>query len=319
MYCIKQILYSLLICCCLAACKDVRQQHVKCVTDKTEDVSLGNDCSFPFIEIPSLITQPEEQRNYYLKHYWDNYDFSDTVLVNNECVAEQGVAELLFVLLDSSTSDKQIQYCFKQICCSMEKYPHVYKVFSNLIDDYLYNPNSPYYSEKLYAFYLERILSSEMQESYKSTFRFKLDLIKRNNPGNIASSFVYYLPDGTKTSLAETVVSGKYLVLFFYDPDCPQCHKIVDDMIADESLKKAVDDGKVTVLAVYTEGDEDVWLRSLNDMPESWIIGNDKLFINNNALYDLKAMPSLYLLDANKRVILKDASFNRICSMMGIF
>ena len=35
-------------------------------------------------------------------------------------------------------------------------------------------------------------------------------------------------------------------------------------------------------------------------------------FFRIEQVYDLKAMPTLYLLDAEKRVILKDASFEQV-------
>ena len=47
-------------------------------------------------------------------------------------------------------------------------------------------------------------------------------------------------------------------------------------------------------------------------MPEGWTVGTDHEAIKTGALYDLKAMPSLYLLDGNKQVILKDAPYEQI-------
>ena len=38
---------------------------------------------FPFPSIPSTLTEPEERKEYLLQHYWDNFDFSDSALVNN--------------------------------------------------------------------------------------------------------------------------------------------------------------------------------------------------------------------------------------------
>ena len=41
-------------------------------------------------------------------------------------------------------------------------------------------------------------------------------------------------------------------------------------MFADRSLAEAVADGKVMVLAVYAEGDTEVWKKYLNGMPGNW-------------------------------------------------
>lgn len=55
------------------------------------------------------------------------------------------------------------------------------------------------------------------------------------------------------------------------------------------------------------------WKRHLSDFPKEWINGYDKgLVIKEKNLYDLKAIPTLYLLDQKKIVILKDAPIREI-------
>ena len=51
--------------------------------------------------------------------------------------------------------------------------------------------------------------------------------------------------------------------------------------------------------------------------PEEWYNGFDPdLIIRNDLLYNVRAIPSLYLLDAEKRVILKDAPENKVFSIL---
>lgn len=54
-------------------------------------------------------------------------------------------------------------------------------------------------------------------------------------------------------------------------------------------------------------------IKKLSDMPDNWVNAYDeKLQISNEELYDLKAMPTLYLLDKEKKVLLKDAELKDI-------
>ena len=74
-------------------------------------------------------------------------------------------------------------------------------------------------------------------------------------------------------------------------------------------LAELQEKGLLTVLAIDTESDGDVWERTKRDMPHRWIVGHDdNNVITESALYDLPAMPVLYLLDADKTVILKDVA-----------
>lgn len=46
---------------------------------------------------------------------------------------------------------------------------------------------------------------------------------------------------------------------------------------------------------------------------KEWTNGYDKeLVIKNKNLYDLRAIPTLYLLDKNKTVLLKDATLQKV-------
>ncbi|WP_288180294.1 hypothetical protein [Bacteroides sp. CAG:633] len=94
--------------------------------------------------------------------------------------------------------------------------------------------------------------------------------------------------------------------------ECESCHAVLGQMTASAALAKAVQTGRMSVLAIYTEGNEEVWRKALPDMSEGWTIGADHEAVKTGTLYDLKAMPSLYLLDGQKKVLLKDAAFEEI-------
>lgn len=281
--------------------------------------SLRTDDSFPFPTIPVMITQPEERKTYLLSHYWDEFNFADTVLVNNRDLTEQGFVNNISLLADQTNTQELVWKGIDNFCSAMEKYEHARRVCMQMMDDYLYNPNSPYYNEKIYTVYLERMLESKMlDDARKSTLKFKLDLIKRNIPGSVATDFEYVLPNGKKSSLLHTKANGGKLLMVFYDPDCPSCHEIMHQMITDEALANAVAERKLTVLAVYTEGDVDVWEKSVTVMPKGWIVVHDNMVVKEKALYDLKAMPSIYLLDGQKKVLLKDAPYGEVRRSLGL-
>lgn len=290
-----------------------KQAENKNTSEETPVQTTAAETEFPFPDIPALLTRPEERLTYLLKHYWEKFDFADTALVNNRNVAEQGMVNHLSLLTDEAVSEALVKESVESFCRSMEQQAHARKVFLQQIDEYLHNPDSPYRNDQLYGVYLDCMLQSKMlDEAQKSSLRFKRELIARNNPGSKATPFAYTLPDGKKSGLMQTPVEGDHLLLVFYDPECPSCHQIMEQMRTDTDLARKVKEKQLTVLAVYTEGDETVWRKDLPDMPEEWIIGNDGQEVKDRALYDLRAMPSLYLMDGQKRVILKDAPYEEI-------
>lgn len=296
----------------LEACQ-VRQNSQLSVSSSRQDTASVRQTQFSFPEIPATLTEPEARKAWLLTHYWEQFDFADTTLVNNRDVTEQGFVNFIALLADGTTPEELTRESLENWCTGFVGKDHARRVLTLTTDEYLYNPNSPFYNENLYGLYLETLLGMLPQtDAMRSSYQFKLGLVKRNNPGNRATDFTYYLPDGTRRTLAATQVKGDRLLLMFYDPECESCHEVLLQMAADATLAEAVRTGKLSVLAIYTEGNDEAWRKALADMPEGWTVGTDHEAIKTGALYDLKAMPSLYLLDGNKQVILKDAPYEQI-------
>lgn len=277
----------------------------------TASVVLQAQFSFP--QIPAMLSTAEDRKAYLLSHYWEQFDFADTTLVNNRDVTEQGFVNFIALLAEENTPEELIRESLKNWGTRFLPEIHARKVLTQMADDYWYNPNSPFYNERLYGLYLETLLSQLPQEdAMRFSYQFKLELLKRNQVGKLATDFQYELSDGTRRSLKATPVKGNRLLLLFYDPECESCHEVLLQMATDKALAAAVKAGQISVLAIYTEGNEDAWRKNLPDMPAGWMVGMDREVVKNEALYDLKAMPSLYLLDGKKQVLLKDAPYGVI-------
>ena len=280
---------------------------------QSDSIAVKVQDKFPFPAIPELLTSPGERRDYLLTHYWEQFDFADTTLVNNRDVTEQGFVNFIALLADGTTPEELTRESLANWCAGFVGKEHARQVLTQTADSYLFNPNSPFYNEGLYGLYLETMLGVLPQtDAVRSSYQFKLELVRRNNPGDRATDFTYYLPDGTRRTLAATPTKNDRLLLMFYDPECESCHEVLLQMAADTALAEAVRAGKLSVLAVYTEGNEEAWRKALPDMPGGWTVGTDREAVKTGALYDLKAMPSLYLLDGSKTVLLKDAAYEKI-------
>ncbi len=268
---------------------------------------------FPFPQIPATLRTPEARKDYLLRNYWTAFDFANRPLLDNRDVTEQGLVNFIALLADGQTDQPLADAALATLTERMMPHADGREVMGKLLKDYLYNPNSPMYNEPLYARYLHAVeVCGASPSAERQRARYLLRLIERNRPGEVATDFTYYNKEGKRMTLAQTAVKGDRLMLLFYDPECDECHALLERMKADTRLTEAVRMGKVTVLAVYTEGDDEVWRRALPDMPSTWLVGTDRGEVKERALYDLKAMPCLYLLDSQKHVILKDAEYEEV-------
>lgn len=284
-------------------------------TADTRQQTAGQD-AFPFPQIPEVMTDPEERRSYLLAHYWDEFDFADTTLLHKAEVTEQGLVN--YIALVASHPDRgEADASVDTFCRLLAASEAATQEMPLLMDKYLYDPMSPLRDDALYVRFLDGLLAHvPAGDARRDRWNFLRELAGRNNPGQEATDFTYYLPDGSRHTLWGT--KAGQLLLFFYDPECENCHATLLDMKSNRALAEAVRSGRLTVLAIYTEGNPDVWRARLDEMPRGWVVGIDREVIKNKALYDLKAMPTLYVLDAEKKVQLKDADWNAVGEALGL-
>jgi thioredoxin-related protein len=121
----------------------------------------------------------------------------------------------------------------------------------------------------------------------------------------LAADFKFENRNGSNGSLLSTKYTG-YLMLIFYDPDCDECKETLAGLSQNNMLNDMIAERLVTVLAVCTEGEKHTWQCSLSDLPNSWTVTYDISGINENNIYILRAMPTIYILDENHRIVGKD-------------
>lgn len=262
--------------------------------------------TFPYPDIPQELKNPKERGTYLLAHYWDGFDFNDTTLIHKPELAEQGFANFIDLLPRfGSTVAEQGVGAFAQRAFRTTVPKNVRNHFATLIERYLQNPNSPLRSDELYIMFLKRMVASPIfTQTERGRFAYQLKNAQKNLPGTVAADFKYATRSGKASTLHKT--KGKLLLLIFYDPACTHCTDILNGLRTDTLLCRLIKERRLSVLAIYTEGDRPLWNATKTDLPVEWAVGIDESDIVENGIYDIPAMPTLYLLDKNKRVILKD-------------
>ena len=106
-------------------------------------------------------------------------------------------------------------------------------------------------------------------------------------------------------------IKADYVLVYFNDPDCEDCRRVKELLTLSPVVNDLLESGRLKLLSVCVEGKTPAWEKA--EFPAGWIDGYDAdQRLTREQVYDLKAMPTLYLLDAEKRVILKDASFEQV-------
>mgnify|MGYP000027193272 CR=1 FL=1 len=240
--------------------------------------------SFPYPAIPDTLRSVEQRAGYLSEHYWDNYNFADTLLLKSKEMTEQGFVNFIDILnrfnLDNASKGvAQKDITQKGIACFTRKAfsnAAAKERFENLIEHYFEDQLSPVRNDRVYLIFLEEMKNSPcFDETEKERIAFKIKTTNKNLPGDIAINFKLKDESGKEHQLSD--YKDQKIILYFYDPDCENCRKV------------------------------SAWLKQQTIPADIKVL---KMIADNHIsyIYSLKNMPTIFLLDKENKVILKDCT-----------
>lgn len=271
--------------------------------------SLAAVRELPLPNIPATLRRPGERAEYLLMHFWDAMDFADTTASRNREFMEQNFANFASVFPHAGTT--AVAAAVGRLLNRAEADEPAYMMLAEIAEKYLYEPDSPLCDDQYYTVFLEELLRSPILDEYeKIRPAYQLDIARKNCTGSTAADFAYIDRNGHAQTLHGT--KGRSVLLVFYDPDCSHCMEIMASLGNDAAIRSAVDRGELTVLAVFADGDRESWKPLPNTIPGDWTEALDTTGVQERELYSFKRLPTLYLLDEDKRVLLKDCDLQTL-------
>lgn len=277
-----------------------------CFGASTLQAQVLERAEFRLPDVPDSLVAPEDRAAYLSVHYWDHFDFSDTSLIARPEITEQAFVDFISILPYAANAPAAVDTLYRRASADRRMLYH----FIELGDKYLYEPNSPMHNEELHILVLQELLANPaLDETDKIRPRYMLEMALKNRPGDVAADFVYV--DRSERAGRLSAVEAPYIILYFNDPDCDDCRRTKASLMALPVISSRLQRGEAVVLSVCVEGKTASWKNAV--YPDHWIDAADEnRQLTLERVYDLKAMPTLYLLDADKRVILKDVPVERI-------
>ena len=283
---------------------------------------------FPECMPPGMLEDPMDRAEYVAEHYWDGITDpsrtypSDSLLVSGvrKTDIEQKFADWTSVLdmISFQKAEKAVSRLYDRalVCERENSTSNVFETFTELSYKYLYDPNSPVRNEDYYNAFVRKLalyegISPEMKGKYEREARMSA----LNRTGTVAADFRFTDKEGRTYNLHG--IKAPLTLLFFSNPGCNACMNIINVLKDEPAIASMIASGEMAVLNIYIDEDLQGWRDYMPIYPEEWYNGFDPdLAIRTENLYDVRAIPSLYLLDEEKRVILKDAPENRLFNLL---
>ncbi|MCD8313809.1 MAG: DUF5106 domain-containing protein [Bacteroidales bacterium] len=275
---------------------------------------------FPVVRVPEIFGDDQQEAFAYMtEHFWDaladttaSYLCDSTHVggVARDEVTKQFVDYITYLhMTDLPEAQRSIKrlYDVTSRCELSDTASNVFDFLLDLIDKYLYDPNSPYRDEDIYGAYAAEMAGFPLYTPEKqSYYRYQADLCALNQRGTQAADFVFRDARGRDRNLYS--INAEYILLFFSNPGCPACKEIIETLSGELNVSALISAGKLAVANIYIDEDLQGWRDYMPIYPDNWYNGYDPNYlIRGETLYNVRAIPSLYLLDRDKTVLLKDA------------
>ena len=284
-----------------------------CVGQKqrqTEPTQKNVQRTFTLPEVPIMLTTPEARAEYVCEHYWDHFDFADTTYIHLPDITEQAIVNFMDLMprVPKDLAQRSMSILYQKAAPHSPMLWHFWETMSR----YWKDTSSPVRNEEMYILLCRSVESvSEVEEVLKQRAAYNREIAEKNRVGMMATDFIYTLASGKKAKLSD--IRSPFTIMLFFSPDCQTCNRTKQEMEASLLLKELIANKQVAVLTVYPEEDMDLWYTYQKGMPSSWINAYDKeQTLTLKTLYDLSALPSFYLLDKDKRVLLKDVMWEDV-------
>lgn len=270
--------------------------------------------AFPRVEAPVMLETMDERMEYIVLHFWDAFAKvdhpTDSLAIGGVPKADVESQMGVFASLLQQVPIPVGQKAMKALYANLEKAPGMFDPMAEIARKYFWDPNSPVRSEALYLPFVKALSSSPLvKDDLKSAYAWDARLCALNLPGNTAADFRFVDTSGRTRTLHS--LKAEYVLLIFGNPDCTACKDLVQNMSSVPEIAALEASGRLKVVDIYIDQDIDLWKKRAAAYPQNWINGYDPDYvIRQDLIYDVRAIPSIYLLDKDKTVLLKDAPEN---------
>ena len=267
--------------------------------------------TFPYVNVPSIYTDQQAQTEYIVTHFWDKFDFTDTTWIGSaESITEQVLVEYLSIL--PYVPYDVICNGLQRLLDKADTNQAMYAFFYSKMEYYFADPSSSYRNEECYIPLLEHMVASKsLDETRKQRPNALLPFLNKNRPNTQAANIHFTRVSGAKDEL--TNVKSDYILVIFYNFDCEDCNvvkKIIEESAVVKEMQKQ---RKLAILAIYPGANMEGWKKSSPQIPASWINGYDhNEEIGGEGTYILHTIPTLYLLNKEYTVIMKEPPFEYV-------
>lgn len=255
----------------------------------------------------SPFKDPEEYIEEVKKHFFDAIDFKDPILRNSTFINDR-LTDYVFYLNQADNTESKNILQKEAIKYAIEKTEKDYILLKNfeetLLQRYLVEENT----EMIY-YVIEEYYNNLPVEYQEDSLKRKILAELKTAVGNEAPDFTWK-KNGVNKNL-HSLIGSEYYILVFFSSGCPHCQ---DQMPKFYEFINEIEN--IRVVAVGLEDQKEDWEKMTANYKEFInILDLDKWDSKKVKDYGITAIPSYFVLDANKKILAKPNDLDELKAM----
>ncbi len=276
------------------------------LTDKLPGTLLASIIQFdkPLPPLPSTISSNEQYLAYSALHAFDNFPYTDGRMSTTPTAMNRLLAVCSNLFYMNPQNSPAIA---DTLLTRWQANAANYHAFFTVMEAAFGTIGVSFWTEEIYLTMLQNALAyPQLEERRKNYYQQLYKLQSKNLPGSQIPDIQILWKDDSRSSLY--TVEAEYTLLYLQNPDCHTCTAVREELSRNPELAQAVSSGRLKVVTLYFEKDEALWRRYLTTKANpQWQHGWDyQGKIESEQLFDLRAIPVIFLLDKDKKVIVKN-------------
>jgi peroxiredoxin len=245
---------------------------------------------------------------YYRNHFFDNFDLADPGLLRTPLYQpkiDEYIDKLTYQHPDSIC--KTLDFLLSKSESNQETFRYVLVKLTNK-----YETSNIMGMDRIFVYLAENYYLTGKafwaDDDLVDKFETRVKELKPTLIGNQAPEI--NVLDTLMRPVKLSQVNSRFVVLYFYDPDCGHCKKTTPVL---SNLYHRIKNKGVEVFAACTVTDINKWKNYIKKNSLDWINVADPYYRSNfRADYDIKSTPQIFILDKNKEIIAKKLGVEQI-------
>lgn len=263
------------------------------------------DTYFQYPIVPDSIETLQGRCNYLARHFFDFCDLGKAFSNRARMGEEFNVYISVTSGADPDVAEREARALMKKL----DKQPADQLYLAEIAEGRLYSDTAQVWLDRLYLPYAEAVAANRRTgKAEKARFVQQATQLRNSMIGYPIAPIEYQRPDGTKGNLLAD--SAEVTVVFFNDPDCPDCDMARLRLAADISTSELVAEGKMKIVSLSLTEPDARWREFVAQMPDSWAKGASP---DADLTIDLRGgTPEFYVLGRGGKIRFKHLDIDQL-------